>query len=158
MWGSWKTCAHTFFVQTWRECWYNHKLLWIKQSSLSCNNLFKWKYRNTSPLSGLRKPFLTSDTSDFTQRMAERGERRVENACVWHVLSRYWLLFFFLNLCQGCWRLEESFFKQNYSHAFQTTFAVFCPLPSCCVFSLKINHVDSRKQQNAGSGTSRLGN
>ena len=56
------------------------------------------------------KPFLTSDTSDFTQRMAERRERRGEKACVWHVLSCYLLninlfcccLFFFLQKKKIC--------------------------------------------------------
>ena len=160
MWGSWKACAHTYFVQTWRECWYTHKLLWIKQLSLSCNNLFKWNYRNTSPLSGLSETLFDKwyQWLYATDGRKRRKTRRKRLCVTCFVALLTFFFFFFLNLCQGCWRLVESFFKQNYSHAFQTTFAVFCPLPSCCVFSLKINHVDSRKQQNAGSGTSRLGN
>ena len=87
----------------------------------------------------------------------QKEEKDAEKTLVCDMFCRV-IDFFFFNLCQGCWRLVESFFKQNYSHAFQTKFAIFFPLPSCCVFSLKTNHVDSRKQQNAGSGTSRLGN
>ena len=30
--------------------------------------------------------------------------------------------------------LLKSYFKQNYCHACHTRFAVFYPLPSCCVF------------------------
>ena len=32
--------------------------------------------------------------------------------------------------------LAKSYFKQNYCHACHTRFAVFFPLPSCCVSSL----------------------
>ena len=39
-------------------------------------------------------------------------------------------------LYKGRWSLAESFFNQNYCHACHTRFAVFFPLPSCCVSSL----------------------
>ena len=37
------------------------------------------------------------------------------------------------------WSLAESYSKQNYCHACHTRFAVFFPLPSCCVNSLLFN-------------------
>ena len=32
--------------------------------------------------------------------------------------------------------MAKSYFKQNYCHACHTSFAVFLPLPTCCVSSL----------------------
>ena len=168
MWGSWKACAPTYFVQTWRECWYTHNLLWIKQLSLSSNNIFQWKYKNTLPLwtkwnrfwqvipVTLRNGWQKEEKDAGKKLVCDMFCRVIYLTLICSVV----VLFFFYkkNLCQGCWRLVESFFKQNYCHAFETKFAVFFPLPSCCVCSPKINHIDSRKQQNAGSGTSRLGN
>ena len=40
------------------------------------------------------------------------------------------------DLFKGKWILAKSYFKQNYCHACHTRFAVFFPLPSCCVSSL----------------------
>ena len=40
------------------------------------------------------------------------------------------------DLFKGRCSLEKRFFKQNYCHACHTRFAVFFPLPSCCVSSL----------------------
>ena len=152
-WGSWKACAHTYFVQRWRECWYTHKLLWIKQLSLFCNNLFKWKYRNTSPLSGLIETLFDK----WYQRLyatdgRKKRKTRVKRLCVTCFVALLTFFFFFKSVSRML-TFGGKFFKQNYSHAFQTKFAVFFPLPSCYVFSLKINHVDSRKQQHdAGLG------
>ena len=39
-------------------------------------------------------------------------------------------------LFKGEWSLATGYFKQNYCHACHTRFAVFFPLPSCCVSSL----------------------
>ena len=37
----------------------------------------------------------------------------------------------------GKWNLaKNNYFKQNYCHAWDTKFAIFVPLPSCCVSSL----------------------
>ena len=41
-----------------------------------------------------------------------------------------------LVLFKGKWSLAKSCFKQNYCHACHTRFAVFFPLPYCCVSSL----------------------
>ena len=40
------------------------------------------------------------------------------------------------DLFKGRWILAKSYFKQNYCHACHTRFAVFFPLPFCCVSSL----------------------
>ena len=80
-------------------------------------------------------------------RTAERRGRQI--ACVWRtwqgynlrILSRSWLTSMFSGLLQKDllkrkWSLAKSYFKQNYCHACHTRFAVFFPLPSCCVSSL----------------------
>ena len=77
------------------------------------------------------------------------GRRGRQNVCVWqtwqgynlHVMSWSSLsinVFWFLqkDLFKGKWWLAKSYFKQNYCHACHTRFAVFFPLPSCCVSSL----------------------
>ena len=42
------------------------------------------------------------------------------------------------DLFKGGWSSADKFFKQNYCHACHTRFAVFLPLPSCCISSLII--------------------
>ena len=42
------------------------------------------------------------------------------------------------DLFKGGWSLADKFFKQNYCHTCHTKFAVFLPLPACCVSSLII--------------------
>ena len=80
-------------------------------------------------------------------RTAERRGR--QNACAWRtwqgynlrILSWSWLTSMFSGLLQKDLfkrkgSLTKSYFKQNYCHACHTRFAVFFPLPSCCVSSL----------------------
>ena len=80
-------------------------------------------------------------------RTAERRGR--QNACAWqtwracYVCVLRWssLKLMFSGLLQkdvfkGGWSTAEKLFKQNYCHACHTKFAVFFPLPSCCVSSL----------------------
>ena len=77
------------------------------------------------------------------------GWRGWQNVCVWqtwqgynlHVMSWSSLsihVFWFLqkDLFKGKWFLAKSYFKQNCCHGCHTRFAVFFPLPSCCVSSL----------------------
>ena len=77
------------------------------------------------------------------------GRRGRQNVCVWqtrqgynlHVMSWSSLgvnVFLFLqkDLFKGKWCLAKSYFKQNCCHGCHTRFAVFFPLPSCCVSSL----------------------
>ena len=77
-------------------------------------------------------------------RTAERRGRQI--ACAWRtwqgynlrILSWSWLTSMFSCLVQKDlfkrkWSLAKSYFKQNYCHACHTRFAVFFPLPSCCV-------------------------
>ena len=74
-----------------------------------------------------------------------------QNVCVWqtwqgynvHVMSCSSLsinVFWFLqkDLFKGKWWLAKSYFKQICCHSCHTRFAVFFPLPSCCVSSLII--------------------
>ena len=42
------------------------------------------------------------------------------------------------DLFKGGWSSADKSFKQNYCHACHTRFAVFLPLPSCCISSLII--------------------
>ena len=42
------------------------------------------------------------------------------------------------DLFKGGWSSADKFFKQNYCHPCHTRFAVFLPLPSCCISSLII--------------------
>ena len=79
------------------------------------------------------------------------GRRGRQNVCVWQIRQGYNLhvmswsslsvnVFLFLqkDLFKGKWRLAKSYFKQNCCHGCHTKFAVFFPLPSCCVSSLII--------------------
>ena len=74
------------------------------------------------------------------------GRRGRQNVCVWqtwqgynlHVMSWSSLsinIFWFLqkDLFKGKWWLAKSYFKQICCHGCHTRFAVFFPLPSCCV-------------------------
>ena len=49
------------------------------------------------------------------------------------------------DLFKGKWILAKRYFKQNYCRACHTRFAVFFPLPSCCVSSLLIRGAVSQK-------------
>ena len=51
-----------------------------------------------------------------------------------------WPLVFYKNLFKGKWSLAKRYFKQNYCHACHTKFAVFFPLPSCCLSSLMMKY------------------
>ena len=77
------------------------------------------------------------------------GRRGQQNVSAWqtwqgynvHVMSwsslRINVLWFLQkDLFKGKWCLAKSYFNQNYCHACHTRFAVFFPLPSCCVSSL----------------------
>ena len=75
------------------------------------------------------------------------GRRIRQNACVWQTWQGYNLrvlswsslnsnVFWPKYLFNGAWSSAESFFKQNYCHAFHTGFAVFFPLPSFWVSSI----------------------
>lgn len=164
MWGGWKACAHPYLVQANVDTLTsyfeldNYLFLLITSSSakmeIRCRlglneTLFDNWYQCLYPKDGRKK-----------------RKTRVKRLCVTNVTGlwlgvlpvRYLTLmcsvFSFLqkNPFQGCWRLVESFFKQNDCQASQKKSAVFFLLPSsCCVCSLKIlNPVDSRTQQNTG--------
>ena len=53
------------------------------------------------------------------------------------------------DLFKGRWILAKSYFKQNYCHACHTRFAVFFPLPSCCVSSLMTTATATRTGKKA---------
>ena len=91
-------------------------------------------------------------------RNGTAGRRGRQNVCVWqtwqgynlHVMSwsslRITVLWFLQkDLFKGKWCLAKSYFKQNCCHGSHTRFAVFFPLPSCCVSSLIL---DSRTRLN----------
>ena len=68
------------------------------------------------------------------------------NLGVW---SWSWLTSMFSGLLQKDlfkrkWSLAKSYFKQNHCQACHTRFAVFFPLPSCCVSSLLTNKTTSK--------------
>ena len=77
------------------------------------------------------------------------GRRGRQNVFVWQTWQGYNLhvvswsslsinVFWFLqkDLSKGKWWLAKSYFKQICCHGCHTRFAVFFPLPSCCVSSL----------------------
>ena len=49
------------------------------------------------------------------------------------------------DLFQGKWSLSKSCLKQNYCHPCHTRFAVFFPLPSCCVSSLFLDQNEAQR-------------
>ena len=61
-------------------------------------------------------------------------------------------VFFFLqkDLFKRTWCLAKSYFKQNCCHGCHTRFAVFFPLPSCCVSSLlgSVSNKDGDRYEN----------
>ena len=81
-------------------------------------------------------------------RTADRRGR--QNACLWHTWQGHYLrvmswssqnINVFWSLQKNIYLKEsevwrKSYFKQNYCHVCHTRFAVFFPLPSCCVSSL----------------------
>ena len=81
------------------------------------------------------------------------GRRGRQIACAWRTWQGYYvrilswssLTSMFSGLLQkdlfkGKWSLAKRFFKQNYCHACHIRFAVFFPLPSCCVSSLLLSN------------------
>ena len=74
--------------------------------------------------------------------------RTAKRLCVTNVTGRV-LSWSSLNICafrslqkdtfKWKWSLAKSYFKQNYCLAWHTRFAVFIPLPSCCVSLLRCN-------------------
>ena len=91
------------------------------------------------------------------------GRRGRQNVCVWQTWQGYYLhvmswsslsvnVFFFLqkDLFKRTWCLAKSYFKQNCCHGCHTRFAVFFPLPSCCVSSLlgSVSNKDGDRYEN----------
>ena len=86
-------------------------------------------------------------------RNGTAGRRGRQITCAWRTWQGYnldvlpwsWLTSMSSGLLQKDlfkrkWSLAKSYFKQNYCHACHKRFAVFFPLPSCCVSSLLIDH------------------
>ena len=87
-----------------------------------------------------------SMVSLLNRRVGRRGR---QSSFVWqmwqgyylHVLSWSWLntnvfYSFTKDLLKGNWSLVKSCFKPNLCHTYRRRFAVFFPLPSCCISSL----------------------
>ena len=112
----------------------------------------KWPATTEDGQTIVRIPYVESGTTstDFfpaqswiivslRDRTAERWGR--QNACVWQTWQVKFLLFLwwsslklmFSDLFKKGRSSAKTFFKQNYCHACHTRFAVFFPLPSCCV-------------------------
>ena len=92
------------------------------------------------PFSLFLSPLLVSLRNRTAERRGWRAWQTWQG-CYLGVLSWSSLYIIFSGLLQihlfkGRWSLEKSLFKQNYCHACQRRFAVFFPLPSCCVRSL----------------------
>ena len=94
-----------------------------------------------------RSEILNSLIVSLRNRTAER--RGQPHACVWQTWQTYYLRVLWWSslklmfsgllqkvLFKGGWSSKEKFFLHNYCHACHTRFAVFFPLPSCCVSSL----------------------
>ena len=104
-------------------------------------------------MSLIRKPVWDSGATRLLQCPQRRtaGRRGRQKACAWQTGQGYnlsvisWssltLMFSGLlhkDLFKRKWSLAKSYFKQKYRHACHTKFAVFFPLPSCCVSSLTL--------------------
>ena len=105
--------------------------------------------RVTSPTWGSPPP--CKQALSLRNRTAER--RGQQNACVWQTWQAYYLRVLWWSslklmfpgllqkvLLKGGWSSAEKSSWQNYCHACHTRFAVFFPLPSCCV-SLLIQQI-----------------
>ena len=116
---------------------------------LTFDNLFPRHYDNLTKLLVEWRRLLRLPAKIVSLRNRTAGRRGWQNACVWRtwrgcnlrVLSWSWLTSIFSGLLQKDlfkrkWSLAKSYFKQNYCHVCHTRFAVFFPLPSCCVSSL----------------------
>ena len=90
----------------------------------------------------------------FCNKTAKR--RGWQNACVLQTLQAYYLCILWWSslivkiifpgllqkdLFKGGWSSADKFFKQNYCYTCHTRFAIFLPLPSCCVSSLIITWI-----------------
>ena len=91
-------------------------------------------------------------------RNGTAGRRGRQIACAWRTWQGYnlrvllwsWLTSMFSGLLpkdlfKKKGSLAKSYFKQNYCHLCHTRFAVFFPLPSCCVSSLMTTATATRK-------------
>ena len=103
--------------------------------------------RVTSPTWGSPPP--CKQALSLRNRTAER--RGQQNACVWQTWQAYYLRVLWWSslklmfpgllqkvLLKGGWSSAEKSSWQNYCHACHTRFAVFFPLPSCCVSSIML--------------------
>ena len=129
---------------SWSHSWADLR----KMNSLSNLILDQWNFITTAGQS--RGSFL-----EFTQQNG-RKKRAAKCLSVTNVtdlllkcLSWSWLKMFPGLLQQdlsvkGGWRSAKTFFKRNYCHACHTKFAVFFPLPSCCVSSLITHMIKDR--------------
>ena len=114
-----------------------------KKGRRSCGNKSEGRARNPHSV-------ISNGKLLFSHRNRTAGRRGRQNAWVWQVTrlllvcfgltwSSLDINFFFQSftkkdLFKRRWSLAEGFLKQNYCHACHTLrFAVFFPLPSCCV-------------------------
>ena len=104
-----------------------------------------------------------TDVTLGSLRNRTAGRRGRQNVCVWQTWQGYYLhvmswsslsvnnfLFLQKDLFKGKWCLAKSYFKQNCCHGCHTRFAVFFPLPSCCVSSLlgSVSNKDGDRYEN----------
>ena len=150
LWGTTKytfayfqVCSLGIPKQTTAHC------LIIEKTTLPYNISQLRRHRSTDSLSVTRVWFILIIVG-LRNRTAERRGQQI--ACEWRTSRGYYLrvlswssltinvFCFFLqkDLFKRKWSLAKSYFKQNYCHPCHTRFAVFFPLPSCCVSSLYI--------------------
>ena len=120
---------------------------YFKRHGLSSSRSYRWLGKPAKTFKLKKRIACNMILVSLRNRTAERRGR--QNACAWQtwqgcywcVLSWSSLKLMFSGLLQkdplkGWCSSAEKFFKQSYCHACHTRFAVFFPLPSCCVSSL----------------------
>ena len=80
-----------------------------------------------------QRHFKTANRSPLVRE--ERDKAIDLRVLSWSSLASMFSAMLHIDLFKGKWSLAKSYLKQNYCHPCHTRFAVFFPLPSCCVSS-----------------------
>ena len=75
-------------------------------------------------------------TANHSPLVREERDKAIDlRVLSWSSLASMFSAMLDIDLFKGKWSLAKSYLKQNYCHPCHTRFAVFFPLPSCCVSS-----------------------
>ena len=107
--------------------------LWLSKKSTQESNLSYFTLRRF--ISPRNDPHFSTRPPRNDPRFARKKRTSKRNEIIICEFCRF-LFFYKKYLFKGGWSLVKRFFKWNQCHACHTNFAVFFPLPSCCVSSL----------------------